>query len=1085
MEIFILNLKLIFYFTSIFIVLVHADNIRIPKFQWEKVDVVSNVGQDLPEERRDYAIGYSTDQDEIIIYGGRTTDNRILSDTWIFSMSSRSWRKPSSLQTEIGVHPPGRYGMVYGNDQPPSNSFRNAFVITGGKGDNGQLYNDVWSFDFIRESWVEIKATGNLPEPRYGAIGGIDLTKLSYLNQISEEYLIYSHGRNDNEYFTDTYILKLSGRSQQGDYSQLTAEWIKLETSHAPDLKDGATGSILSSDRLVAFGGCEEKGNCNNKGYFLDVNFDNIRSNVEVNASWKEIDNTCIRPKAYAASVRGSDQITIDTIDNDKLENDRLIIFGGLTEKKYGVDADGEISIFDMDKRKFFGVIPSSKSNNEFPKPTKGAKMISTSPKTGGANGFSIILYGGEPIDNSKWSDNIWKLEVLSDFTYYPAVPDGVVMADCYTLNEVNDKEEIDNIFDNSSTPINNKKKIISLILFIMILIAIPTLIITSRALNCFTKKWKIIFLSLGALSFVLMIFNIVFDLNSDKSLFTMKGILACLLLVYLIFPFIRPKQPGIDFNQGEVNAAGVPIASVEEKKKNMKTSSSTMLIDPTTKNKQINNIPSDINKENEDVSIKGIKRINIDNKYNDNNDNNNEIEKRESFLSPIFINPSVKEEAEEDDEAEAEDDEIEDEDELIKKKYLARANIWLNSLRGVGLFTLIALIILALKVSSSTQFKLNNKKLFIYIWIGLIAILYIVAVIIARKKHASMALLRARRISFRPSEPLEPNTNSWALPSNQIKRFSMVSESSYGKTSAYDDVGNVSNYSQSVRNYNNINAAQSTTTNVPLINGSNSNVSPTLGYAIPPLPVTPVYMNNNGLFSIQSNYKYQNQNQNQNQSTVSNSVDPAIYKASEITNIPASSSDYQSYRDTDMNVMNINNNQLKNINNIPINNEKYSSTSSVNSLNLKEEEINNNGLLYPINTNSNIAQPALVVTNNNMNGSVTTISNITNPSPQSQTQLLFQNPPKITLPSQNQINGSSPILEESPIQINTEIEQDDILDYPQRNNTIEDMNDKEVMMVMTVPKRKLAVVNMVKLLIKEITYIFLYYLIGKKNKIY
>lgn len=52
--------------------------------------------------------------------------------------------------------------MVYGNDQPPSNSFRNAFVITGGKGSDGQYYNDVWSFDFIRECWVEIKATGKI-----------------------------------------------------------------------------------------------------------------------------------------------------------------------------------------------------------------------------------------------------------------------------------------------------------------------------------------------------------------------------------------------------------------------------------------------------------------------------------------------------------------------------------------------------------------------------------------------------------------------------------------------------------------------------------------------------------------------------------------------------------------------------------------------------------------------------------------------------------------------------------------------------------------------------------------------------------
>lgn len=708
--------------------------------------------------------------------------------------------------------------------------------------------------------------------------------------------------------------------------------------------------------------------------------------------------------------------------------------------------------------------------------------MITTTPKNGDSNGFSIILYGGEPIDGNDWSTDIWKLEV-SGYSYYPVPPDGVTMTDCYTINE--SKENDDNNFIDETTS-DNIESTSSLILFILTLISIPALVISSRALNCFTEKWKTIFLTLGALSFILLIFNIIFNSNLSKSVLIVKILLLCLLLIYLIFPFIRPKQPGIDFNQGEVNAAGVPIANVEEKKKNKNkkvSSSSSLLIDPTIKNNPTNNVPSEINEENENnspISINGVKKLTIDKKYSDinsndnNNVNNNEIEKRESFLSPIFINPTVKEEAEEDDEIEGEEDEIEDEDEVIKKKYLSRANIWLNLLRAIGLFVLIMLIILSILISSLKQSRLNNKKIFIYIWIILIAMLYIVAVIIARKKHASMALLRARRISFRPSEPLEPNhPNSWSLPADQMKRFSMVSESSYGKTSAYDDIGNISNYSQSVRNYNNINTAQSTTTNIPLINGSNSNVSPSLGYAIPPLPVTPVYMNNNGLFSIQSNYKYPNQSQ----SPTSNSVEPGIYKASEITNVPTSNSDYQSYRDIDVNmnmnnmnanmmninIPNINISQIQNINNMPLNNEKYSSASSVNSLTLKEEKINNNGLLYPITTTIN--QASLVVTNNgNINGSITTISNsnITNPSPQSQAQLLPQNPPQLILPGQNLnlSNNSSPILEESPIQINTVIEQDSSLDFPQRNNTIEDMNNKEVMMVMTVPKRKLAVVN-------------------------
>jgi len=65
------SLKTIIVFISIIITWVQADNIRIPEFSWEQIDVVSNKGDDLPEGRRDYAIGYINDNNEIMIFGGR------------------------------------------------------------------------------------------------------------------------------------------------------------------------------------------------------------------------------------------------------------------------------------------------------------------------------------------------------------------------------------------------------------------------------------------------------------------------------------------------------------------------------------------------------------------------------------------------------------------------------------------------------------------------------------------------------------------------------------------------------------------------------------------------------------------------------------------------------------------------------------------------------------------------------------------------------------------------------------------------------------------------------------------------------
>ncbi|ORX55943.1 hypothetical protein BCR36DRAFT_581104 [Piromyces finnis] len=1013
----IIDIKIILLFISVWISLIRADNIRIPSLTWEKVNVITNVGEDLPEERKDYAVGYYPDQNEIIIYGGRTFDNRVLSDTWIFNISSGSWRKPALVNSEIDIHPPGRYSMVYGSDQPPSNSYRNTFVITGGKGSDDTIYNDVWSFDFIRECWVELKATGDIPEPRYNAVGGIDLTKFSHLNQLSTVYLIYSHGRNDSKYFTDTYILKLDGRSQQGDYSKLTAEWKKLNTKNAPELKDGVTANVLSNDRLVVFGGCEEnKGNCNEKGYLLDVNFDYYRTQVEPEASWSELSNGCIRPKAYAASARGSDESVTDLN-----ENDRLIIFGGITEGKYGKDADGEISIFDMDKRKFFGVQPSSKSN-EFPKTSKGAKMIAT-PKSSSNNGFSIILYGGEPLTKEdSWSTNVWKLDVSNVFSYYPTPPEGVTMTDCYTIQEDINKD--DAVFDGSSV---KKESVLSLITFILAyLIVVPVLVNTSWALNCFTNKWKITFFVLGSLSLLLIILNLAIssNINNKSTVYIMKYIIIGFLLIFLIFPLIRPKQPAIDFNQGEVNAAGVPVASngnkILKNKKGYKegTSSSSLLIENSIK-ERANTAATDINIDNESTNTANhLKKLVIDQNYRDMD--RNETNKSDSYISPIYINPNVKEEAGDDD---SDISEVEDEDQVIKKKYLSRANLWLTLLRGIGLLLLVCCITLVLLYTFWNQSRLYNYKIVVYIWLVIVILLYVGSIVFSRMTHSTSALLHVKRISFRPSEPLEPNpvSPSWEVSNDQIKHYSM------SETSAYDDIGNVSNYSQSVKNFNHISRPQSVAaTNAPDIGGGSSASSISIPPSIPPLPINAVYMNNNGLFSIQSNYNQQTQNQSPTSSLLNPSLDPSIYKASEMTNIPASSSDYPSFKDMNFNV---------NSNMMPLSNLNQASSSIAPSPLIVTNRVNNERTL-PINNS---------------------VATFNNPSPESQAQLI---PNNISQSSSDNSDNSSPLLEESPIQINT-VDQEVSFDFPQRNNTIENMNNKEVMMVMTVPKRKLTVVNL------------------------
>jgi len=1046
----ILSLKTIIVFISIIITWVQADNIRIPGFSWEQIDVVSNKGDDLPEGRRDYAIGYINDNNEVIIYGGRTSDDRVLSDTWIFNLNTGSWRKPLLVPNESATHPPGRYGMVYGNDQPASNSYRNTFVVTGGKGSDGKIYNDLWSFDVIRECWVELKAKGDIPEPRYDAIGGINLTLLSYLNQLSTVYLILSHGRNDSKHFSDTYILKLDGRSQQGDYSRLTAEWKKLNTKNAPALKDGATGNVLSSDRLVVYGGCENvnnKSECDGKGYFLDINFNNARSEVEGEAVWQEVSNDCVRPKAYAAATRGSDQSEVDLV-----ENDRLIIFGGYTQAKYGSDADGDITIFDMDKKKFFGVHPSSKSNDKYPKASKGVKMVTTYPK-GDGDSFSIIVFGGEPLGKDEsWSTDIWKLNVSKNYNYYPTPPDGVTMTDCYTIIDI--KEE-DHEFDDVKTTNDTKETIPTFILFILgFMVGIPALVLSSRAMNCFTFKWKIIFFSIGGVSFLLVFLNLI--LNSgpkNGSVIILKIIIACILLIYLILPFLRPKQPNIDFNQIEVNAAGIPIVSSKEKakpedhhdgKEFKGNSSSTTLL---TKDK--GNATTAAVTDNGDynsnpklaIDIDYDKDSNYSNNTNSNSNSNSNNKKKGPFVSPIYINPRVKEAGKDDDDDDSYISEIEDEDEVIKKKFLSRAKQWVTILRGIGMALLIGTVVLVFLLAFKSESRFSHSKIVVFIWVALLILLYIGAIIIARMKHSSMALLKARRISFRRSDPLDPNPlpTSWAMPMTLPVPGEILSESASasGNVSAYDDIGNVSGYSNNFRINNNMSSNYNSHNNSIIISNNNNNSNSNTSTSTPsqpvmasasPLPVNNVYLNNQGLFSVQPNF-----------TSYSPSQTPTI--STSLVNQPEHPAAV--YR--------------------PIMNEIVPPEPSFSS---------STDPLVPPTLTTHTHTPAII------NGVDPGQPKIISSSSHGSLPSLIQEQSLMAISQQ----GSSPLLEESttiPIDLEGEAGRGQgqgrgrgestgsasasgvvIIDDTSRD-LAESMNDKEGMMVMTVPKRKLAVVNM------------------------
>lgn len=118
------------------------DNWIYKNGQWKKLEI------DSPEPRSSHTLTYFQDDNQVILFGGRNSDE-IFEDTWIFD--GINWNR-----LEI-AGPKGRYGHTMTYDPESKTIF-----LFGGH-DGKKLLNDFWAYN--GEEWIEIKSEKK-PSPR-------------------------------------------------------------------------------------------------------------------------------------------------------------------------------------------------------------------------------------------------------------------------------------------------------------------------------------------------------------------------------------------------------------------------------------------------------------------------------------------------------------------------------------------------------------------------------------------------------------------------------------------------------------------------------------------------------------------------------------------------------------------------------------------------------------------------------------------------------------------------------------------------------------------------------------------------------
>lgn len=180
-----------------------------------------------PPPRYDHMLVDTGEFKRLVLFGGRTADNETLGDTWIYELTTDSWR-----QVKSAISPMARLGAAVAYD-----AARKRIIMFGGFA-NPQIrnVNDTWIFNLETESWSKIETTGTAPVARYGVSGVIDS---------ASDLFIVSHGFANTRY-DDTLALDLQ-----------TNKWTDISPATRP-LKRCLHEAIFdtSNKKMLLFGGC-------------------------------------------------------------------------------------------------------------------------------------------------------------------------------------------------------------------------------------------------------------------------------------------------------------------------------------------------------------------------------------------------------------------------------------------------------------------------------------------------------------------------------------------------------------------------------------------------------------------------------------------------------------------------------------------------------------------------------------------------------------------------------------------------------------------------------------------------------------
>jgi hypothetical protein len=280
----------------------------IPANTW--VEVIS---PSSPSPRDNVGLAYDIESDRIILFGGASSKDFNMMDTWSFDMGTRIW-------TEMKPGPPYHMGssMVYNNKA-------DRMIVWGGFiFEKNTATNDIWAYDYNSDTWTEMKPAVSPPARNFQS--------MVYDSKADRIIMWGGWGTTNADNETSVWIY---------DYNANT--WQERKTDLGPSSRAFHYMSYdPKADRTILYGGYT--GGIPDAAWQFSTNSSETRAYDYNLNTW-----TLLAPAINPGPLSSAGQVYVPSID-------RLFLFGGkLDVTKYS----DKIWLYSFDANTWTEVVPN------------------------------------------------------------------------------------------------------------------------------------------------------------------------------------------------------------------------------------------------------------------------------------------------------------------------------------------------------------------------------------------------------------------------------------------------------------------------------------------------------------------------------------------------------------------------------------------------------------------------------------------------------------------------------------------------------------------------------------------------------